>query len=256
MKNLIKKTAISMSFLLLSATVGAKQIGRITFIKGKVEIKDGGGSWKKASLGMPVSDKTAINTGFKSKTVVSLSTGSRLKIKPSTMIKFSNFAKGSFGTATDVDLRLGGVSAIVSKIKKGGERNHFRIRTPTAVAGVRGTEEDIETSPDTGTDITLTESSADFVGKDGTKTRVNQGDSARVERRGSMLPPDQMADRHSRVMFFDPTMSSDEMNAVVDFFDPRFGGSPQDLEFLNDVIENEFRELGHGGAEAVDFEKL
>ncbi|RME88702.1 MAG: hypothetical protein D6767_09730 [Candidatus Hydrogenedentota bacterium] len=248
----MKKLVSMLIGIAFTLSLSAKEIGKVALAIGKVQIKTPGGTWQKAKPGMVVTDKTQINTGFKSKAVVKLNTGSRLLIKPSTVMSFAKFVKGSFGTATDVNLRLGGVTAMVSKIR-GKQKNFFRVRTPTAVAGVRGTIQDVSFTPDRGTQVQLLESSAQVINQFGIQTEVPQGGTAQAPPSGEMVFPDQMAEQSSNVFLTDPSMGEGERDFMMDAFDPMFGGSPNDFFFLQDAALEQFFIFD---IETVDFEKL
>lgn len=80
-----------------------------------------------------------INTGSNGKVKLLLSDRSIVDIGPSSLFKVADFkAKGGGNRQVDVEMKYGSVRAsITEKIKSGG---HFRVKTPTATMGVRGTE--------------------------------------------------------------------------------------------------------------------
>ena len=233
------------------SSLSAKTIGRIALKIGKVEYREGKGKWKKARIGMKVTTKMSINTGFKSKAIIKMNTGTRLTLKPSTMIKFSNFVRGKFGTATDLNMRTGRIRSVVAKLKK-GKRNHFRVRTPTAVAGVRGTIGDFGES-NMGFQADLSQDSAEMF-QGGQRSQIQQGDTGAAQGgpEQRLQRPDDVRGQELGIIFFDPTLSPEQVDAMFESFEPTFG-PPGDFDFLQDLLIDQF---GSFGPEIVEFELL
>ncbi|MBI3565843.1 MAG: FecR domain-containing protein, partial [Elusimicrobia bacterium] len=118
----------------VSAAAGAAVAGGgLVYASGPVTVEDASGPHK-AVVNEPLRDGDSVVTGAGATAVIRLIDGSKLKLKETSRIKLS-FPKGREQT-TDVLLGLGGVFAKVAKRAPGAE---FRVRTPTAVAAVRGT---------------------------------------------------------------------------------------------------------------------
>lgn len=214
--------------MLMAMPLTAKEIGKIGLAIGKVSMRVKGGTWQAVRSGMSISDNTELQTSLRGKAVINMNTGTKITVKPGSMMSFDKFASGSYGTATDVSLKMGRISAAVSR-PSGNSRNHFRVRTPTAVAGVRGTEEEIGYSPDLGTEISLFESSADLIGANGQASVVQEGNNASVNESGKMITPEVAMARGQSVIMGNSSMSSDEMSFSVEAGDTMFSGNPQDF---------------------------
>jgi len=95
---------------------------------------------KPLKVGDQVFPGQVINTGSTAKVKLLFSDKSIIDIGPSSLFKVSDYKanSGSGDRQVDVEMKYGSVRAAISeKIKNGG---HFRVKTPTATMGVRGTE--------------------------------------------------------------------------------------------------------------------
>lgn len=124
---------------------------------------------------------------------VRLADGSELRLSPHSRLMFNRLTHyGSVGLVdTSLRLRKGEVHSRVEPITtKGG---HFEIRTPNAVASVKGTVFSMQTRT-TGSDIQVTDGAVDF-GPPGKTRRIPAGFAASVSTAGSrdlsirQLPP-------------------------------------------------------------------
>ncbi len=154
----------------------AESAGKFIFLTGQVQVLENG-AWKKAQMGMSVSAGSEIQTGLKSSAIVKFGNGSEMKINAGTVVSLADYREGGFGTETRVDLKMGKITAVIARHEKA--KNHFNVRTPTLVAGVRGTIEQISYSPEGGTRIDLIESSAEVVTRAG-RFIVSEGNSGRA----------------------------------------------------------------------------
>lgn len=128
----------SMSLLALVAVISPLAIraeARFALLKGTVQIYQNQ-KWVDANLTMKLPSGAMIQTAYRSQAVVIYPKGGQLALGPNTRITlFDNLV--SSGTDREVMIEHGNVSGFVKK-GVGDERNGFRLRTPTVVAGVRG----------------------------------------------------------------------------------------------------------------------
>lgn len=115
------------------STFSAFGSAKLAFVRGKVMLKRAG-QWKKATIGMKVSDSDSIKTGKRSMVIIKLSTGSRLKLRANTLLDLN-----AIKSPGPVNLKLDRGS-VFAKVKRRGSGRDFRISTATVVAGVRGTQ--------------------------------------------------------------------------------------------------------------------
>ena len=129
-----KRTLILFTLLVFGASVSlSAKSAAIVFTKGKVEVKIKN-KWKKARIGMRLGQRDEIRTGKRSTALIKFKRGTRLKLRQNSQIALSRLSGSENIT---LNLRRGGVFSKVDK-RRAGEK--YRIRTPTSVAGVRGTE--------------------------------------------------------------------------------------------------------------------
>lgn len=114
--------------------------GRIEDIRGTAEIKKVGRTfYSKAMKGMPVHPGDEIRTGPKSKVVVILEKTAITGIGQSSKFVLENLEKNTENKTVNIQVGLprGELWAEVGRLKT--KNSSFRVTTPTAVTGVRGT---------------------------------------------------------------------------------------------------------------------
>jgi hypothetical protein len=107
---------------------------RLIFASGDVTVESKG-SGHLGNAGEALADGDAVATGEKATAVVGLADGSRLKLRESSRLVLT--LPGPRSPLTEIMLSLGSVFAKAAKQMPGAE---FHVRTPTAVAAVRGTQ--------------------------------------------------------------------------------------------------------------------
>lgn len=110
--------------------------GKIMSLTGKAQIFIGG-KWTNAQIGSAVYSESAIQTGYNSKAIVLMRNGAQISLKPNTTISFNQFAQAGKGSSVEVELVNGAVNSFIPKADA-GKTNEFKVRSATAVAGVRG----------------------------------------------------------------------------------------------------------------------
>lgn len=116
-----------------SAKSPAPPAASLAFAAGPVTVESKAGSHT-GKKGEPLADGDAVATGPGATALVALADGSRIKLKETSRVVLT--LPRAKAPATSILLTLGGVFAKVTKRAAGSE---FRVRTPTAVAAVRGT---------------------------------------------------------------------------------------------------------------------
>lgn len=121
-------TEAALAILLLAAPASALT-GTLSHLYGQVTVTSAGNTVP-AKNGQALKSGDAVTTGKKSLAIINLDGGGQLKLKELSRI--------ALAADSEVSLGLGGAFA---KIGKGaGLVGSFRLRTPSAVAAVRGTE--------------------------------------------------------------------------------------------------------------------
>ncbi|MEI7972894.1 MAG: FecR domain-containing protein [Bdellovibrio sp.] len=116
--------------------------GMFMVVKGDVQVKAAKASQTvKAKVGQKVGPGDQINTGVDSRAKIVMADKNVLNISPESKIVIENYTNNAKTGEKKVDLKVleGKLRASVEQ-KYDDQKNTFQIRTPTAVAGVRGTD--------------------------------------------------------------------------------------------------------------------
>ncbi|GAB5045721.1 FecR family protein [Thermodesulfovibrio sp. TK110] len=131
-------------FLFISAA-SAEEVGKITAIQGKVDILRAG---KLPAVSARINDSVHLNDVIRTKTdsraEITFRDGTVVKIAPRSRIDISEYFTDGETLRVTLNVPRGKVGAAVAektveKIKASSKANRFEIKTPIAVAGVRGT---------------------------------------------------------------------------------------------------------------------
>lgn len=241
-------------FLSLAYGLFAKPVGIFSMVIGKVQVKDGS-QWIQAQPGMKVNEKAEIQTGIKSRATLQLVNGSQLQINPGTVVSIDRLLSGNYGTATDVNLSLGKITAVIARADKEDQRNFFRVRTPTAVAGVRGSVQEVAYSPDTGTSVRMLEHAADVIGRNGQKVYVPESGETKLSA-DKIITPEQGAQAQSIVVFSHAGISSQEQDFLLFTNDLSFSSAASDYTEFFRFWDSLFDKLYNQSFVIIEFEKL
>lgn len=137
---------------------------------GTVQVKTAEG-WTKLTPETRLEPGQQIRTGDVSKAEVLFSDGTQVNLHANTEF----LLESDDGGLSNYRLSLGRVKAYFKKYAQ----RRFRVRTPNAAAGVRGTEFVMETSDENGTALVVLEGEVEFRSADGSKrVTVRQGELA------------------------------------------------------------------------------
>jgi hypothetical protein len=125
----------------------ADEVGRVKVVKGSVSIERGGGRVP-ATVGMPVQEGDVVVTGRDGSAGVTFNDDSLLSVGPDSTLAIDRFAFDSTTHAGrfDTSLRQGTLSAVSGKIAKQSP-DAMKVRTPSTILGVRGTEFVVRAAP-------------------------------------------------------------------------------------------------------------
>lgn len=137
-KNVVKFLSALVLSVLVSSPVFADD-AVVTFVKGKVEVQRGD-AWVQLNVGDKVKQSETISTGFQSEAKIKYS-GSLMALGALTRITMDQLASGGNKEKVDVYLTTGTVRSKVTHDED--TRVSYTVRSPVAVASVRGTEFDI-----------------------------------------------------------------------------------------------------------------
>lgn len=144
------KAIILAAFLMAACLPGltyAEAIGKITAVEGNVDImKPGQERVIPVRLLAPVSEGDIVRTKSSGKAEITFDDESIIRMAPNSRLQITEYLmEGSKRKSGVMNLFRGKIRAVVSKSRKiigiaFGEGERFEVRTPTAVAGVKGTD--------------------------------------------------------------------------------------------------------------------
>jgi hypothetical protein len=113
--------------------------GQLLSWRGVVQIWSGGAAGT-PQKGLPVREPMIIETGGNSSAVIALANGSRVSIPSQSRVQILRMRQYVLGNAIDYDLVVlkGRLETQATKLPNGDSR--YRVRTPTSVTAVRGTD--------------------------------------------------------------------------------------------------------------------
>jgi hypothetical protein len=146
--------AASALALILALPAPALATARVDYLQGTVHIgSTDSGPWQPLQKGMTVTANKFIKTGKNGYVELTLPDRSIVRLAPGTLFELEeSFFPKNKPRRFSARLLLGKIWARVSR-KIGSQSDRFNTRTPTAVAGVRGTVYDLRTAADKSTDI-------------------------------------------------------------------------------------------------------
>lgn len=132
------------TFLLTHAAVAQSVHGIFMVVKGEVMVISGQSADKtpqKAKMGSKVFPGDTIQAGKDSRAKIVMSDQNTLNISPETKFQIEKYENDPGSDSRNVTLKVmeGKLRASVEQ-KYDGEKNKFNVKTPSAVAGVRGTD--------------------------------------------------------------------------------------------------------------------
>ncbi len=135
-RHLPVNTPLRIPVRLLKQTPAAVEV---THVQGNVRVKPADGRYRKLAVGDRLTGGETVITGPRSFAGYRLADGSALNQQPRAKLAFGRLvAWGKTGmVATEIDLQSGRLEA--SAARQRGPAGGFRVKTPVAVAGLRGT---------------------------------------------------------------------------------------------------------------------
>ncbi len=135
MKRLMTILVVLAILLALPLALLAAPVGKITHIEGNVDITVDEKA-RTANLGEAVNSGEILRAKSKSRAEITFADGNILRLAENTRVRITDYQMGEGKTST-LDLFRGKTQSIVSGLAKNAR---YEIHTPTAVAGVRGTD--------------------------------------------------------------------------------------------------------------------
>lgn len=141
-RRIIVTSLLLLCLFLLPGFSLAASVATITHLSGPLAARKGDGSTRALQIGSRVDEGDTVITQKRTYARIKFSDGSEVTLKPDTQFKVEqhrfdpNDAKGDAGSYR---LIKGGLRTITGQIGKRGNRDSYRMNTPTATIGIRGT---------------------------------------------------------------------------------------------------------------------
>ena len=121
--------------------MAAEEVGEVTFSRGVLTGQIDGGQPRLIGKGINLHNGETLNTGSRGIALIKLNDGTRMTLRPNTTFKIEDVNMDKDEESALLSLIRGGLRAVTGFISKAG-RSAFRINTPVATIGIRGTEFD------------------------------------------------------------------------------------------------------------------
>ncbi len=126
-------------FFVSDVNTAGKQFGKISLPLGKVEVQATGvEAWEKAKPNRPVFEGDVISTAPKSRAEITLQGGGKMRIGENSELELTAANVKPMAKNFSANLKKGNI--FVSAKAVFGEKKSVSVRTPTAVAAIRGTK--------------------------------------------------------------------------------------------------------------------
>jgi len=170
----------AISFLLISASISTAEVS-VKSLNGAVRTKKSdSGVWNRVAERYVLSGGEEVRTGRRAKVTLEFKDGSRVELGPKTSFTIENTGKKEDSFAS-MKIGWGRMRAWVRKSMS----RRFRVRTPTAVCSVRGTEFGVDVNRQSGaTQIDLMSGLLGVGDNQGNETLLKEGQSVSVTQDG------------------------------------------------------------------------
>jgi hypothetical protein len=138
---------------LLALPLAASAAGTVTHLVGTLSAEKPDGAIRILARDSKVDSGDRLTTEKDSHAQIKFSDGGQITLKPGTSVSFDSYAFDKEQPAKDTfvfSLIKGGLRALTGLIGKRGNQDAFRLKTPTATIGVRGTDVGVDTVPEGG----------------------------------------------------------------------------------------------------------
>lgn len=145
MPNQRKITVISLLvsvLLLLTTTLFAGEAATVTHLSGPLAVRKADGAIRVVSIGSKIDVGDTVVTEKRTYARLKFNDGSEVTLKPNSQFKVEAFSFDKEKPKNDsasLNLIKGGLRTITGQIGKRGNQDSYRMKTPAATIGVRGT---------------------------------------------------------------------------------------------------------------------
>ena len=135
---MIKYNLIPALVLIFNFIIAQQPFGKISLPLGKVEVSTADNKWSRAKPNQPVFEGNIIRTQVKSRCEITLTGGGKVRIGEKSELELNEADVKPMSKNFNANLKKGNIW--VSAKAAFGEKKNIAVRTPTAVAAIRGTK--------------------------------------------------------------------------------------------------------------------
>jgi hypothetical protein len=201
MKKLIVLTGLAVALIMAASPVMAASTGQFTEIQGQVTVTGAGGQRTRASLGTVVRQGDKVVTSRGAKATVLFRDGSVIRLGPSSTVTIEQLSYDEDRSIAQsaYNLAAGTMMSIVGSLF-GSDESDYKVTTPTATSGVRGTMfiMKVGTHPQLGYSTTMAvglDGKFTFQGGRGGGQNIGPGMYSLTDSNGFAIDPSLMSDR-------------------------------------------------------------
>ncbi len=135
---MIKNNLIPILVLVFNFIIAQQPFGKISLPLGKVDVSTADNKWSRAKPNQPVFEGNVIRTQVKSRCEITLTGGGKIRIGEQSELELNEADVKPMAKSFNANLKKGNIW--VSAKAAFGEKKNIAVRTPTAVAAIRGTK--------------------------------------------------------------------------------------------------------------------
>ncbi len=181
--------AIIITVMNCAAAFAAPVKATLSSVAGQVFVQPAGGSFAPAANGAAVADGGTIKTGPDGTAILSWGKGNTAKVGKLSIVKIDTLTADEQTGASVSNLSLGQGRLISRAEKLATRESQFTVKTPAAIAGVRGTSFDCAINPaNNQTTVAVIEGSISLAAG-GVETVIEQGFESAVDIGGTPTAP-------------------------------------------------------------------
>ena len=135
---MIKHNLIPILVLVFNFIIAQQPFGKISLPLGKVDVSTADNKWSRAKPNQPVFEGNVIRTQVKSRCEITLTGGGKIRIGEQSELELNEADVKPMAKSFNANLKKGNIW--VSAKAAFGEKKNIAVRTPTAVAAIRGTK--------------------------------------------------------------------------------------------------------------------
>ncbi len=189
-------SAILFTFVLISVARSAPKIetiATISGVQGEVQVQKGGGAWAPVKDGALVKSGDTVKTGAQSSCVIKWGQGNVIKLTAFSQMRLDKLEKNLAAGAENSSLNMWSGKMYAQAKKLNNASSSFEVKTPTAIAGVRGTKLGVGVGADDSTTVECLEGSVSVRGVSGGEVLLSQKQKTEVIKNQQPQSPAPMA---------------------------------------------------------------